>query len=40
MRSRTPGRNTFTTTARPSGSSAACTWATEAEASGVRSNER
>ena len=40
MRFSMPGRNTLTTTARPSGSSAACTCATDADASGVRSKLR
>ena len=36
--STTPGLRTFTTTSRPSRSRAACTWPTEAVASGRRSN--
>jgi hypothetical protein len=36
---RIPGRCTFTTTSAPDRSRAACTWATEAAASGSRSNQ-
>ena len=39
MVSRTPGRWTLTTTRRPSGRTAACTWAMEAEPSGSGEKE-